>query len=89
MAARPLTDVLGNPATQSLRGFENAVRERLAGRMRLTAVDAHMLLDGRAARWSPALDRRTGALLVLFGYRDPGDGVFERHETWPEEARRG
>lgn len=85
MAVRPLTEVMDYPDNTCLRAFENMVRERLANHRRITTVDAHMLLDGRRSRWSPAMDRRTGALLTLFGYVDPGDGVYERRVAFPEE----
>lgn len=84
----PLTEVLDYPNQTSLRGFENMVRERLSGHKKLTKTDAHMLLDGRSARYSPAIDRRTGAILELFGYVDPGDGVYQRKASFKEEDKR-
>ena len=84
----PLTEILDYPNQTSLRGFENMVRERLAGHKALTKTDAHKLLDGRTSRYPPAVDRRTGAVLELFGYVDPGDGVYRRKATFKEEAKR-
>jgi len=84
----PLNEVLDYPNQTSLRGFENMVRERLAGHKELTKTDAHMLLDGRSSRYPLAVDRRTGAILELFGYVDPGDGVYRRKATFKKEAKR-
>lgn len=84
----PLTEVMDYPNQTSLRGFENMVRERLSGHKKLTTTDAHMLLDGRRARYSPAIDRRTGAILELFGYVDAGDGIYRRKASFKEEDKR-
>ena len=88
MAVRPLTHVLDFPDNTCLRAWENMVRERLAGHKALTKTEAHMVMDGRSTRYSPAIDRRTGAILVLFGYVDDGDGVYRRKTVFPEEERK-
>ncbi|PRY94966.1 hypothetical protein BCF33_0574 [Hasllibacter halocynthiae] len=70
--------------------------ERLARPLRPVRARA----DGLAGVPRAGVPRRRGGPVHAPGGRripphaghvaaDPGDGVFERHETWPEEARRG
>jgi hypothetical protein len=85
MAERPLSNVLGFRSTQSVGAWENMVREALTHRRSLTVVEAFEILDGNAARFSPAVAKRTGALLTLFGYVDHGDGIYVRRAQFSTE----
>ena len=85
MAEKPLTHVLGFKRSQSLSAWENMICEALAHRKSLTVIEAFEILDGNLTRFSPAVSKRMGALLTLFGYVDHGDGVFMRKGRFSTE----